>query len=317
MKKYKRTGGFRPRSTLFDDPLVIVQDTKRKRSRDNSDSSSDLEDSTIREIKSLKPNFTDKPLETYKERSNLTLEQNEELEAKLRQFEKEDLEIQDLDHEETEDFVNESEQTVREKYSKKNFEPPHLNRSQLMKEADKHVHIVPQILNGVIDSYFYSLAKEVKESSGHEILTGKVHHSVDWSKFSTGYIGPKRTIAVAMHIKSVYSKILEETLKKSSVVSFWSLESFNLYVLAPEVISRIVMDQMDLSLKDSLNLMELTADYGKYIMDRIPFEDILPELSSDDEACHQELSDDNASHEKPLDEDIPTDASSSPIGTVW
>lgn len=183
-----------------------------------------------------------------------------------------------------------------------------------MAEVEKHVHIVPQILNGLIDSYFYSLAKEVRENSSHEILTNKVHHSIDWSKFSTGYIGAKRTIAVAMHIRSLYSRILEETLKKSSVVSFWSLESFNLYVLAPEVISRIVMDQMDLTLKESINLMELTGDYGKYIMDKIPFEDTILDLVSDEES----------SEEKPLDQEIATDGSeeiadgsSSPIGTVW
>ncbi|GMF57586.1 unnamed protein product [[Candida] boidinii] len=60
---------------------------------------------------------------------------------------------------------------VREKYSKKNFYPKLLNKNELIKETEKYMKIIPEILNGDLPSYFYAEAEKVYNNSHRTMIT--------------------------------------------------------------------------------------------------------------------------------------------------
>ncbi|GMF03563.1 unnamed protein product [[Candida] boidinii] len=59
-------------------------------------------------------------------------------------------------------------------------------------------------------------------------------------------------------------------MKTNKIIRFWSTINFNLYVLTPEIISRITKNEFRLKeIDDSYDLMELTSDYGWFVADNI------------------------------------------------
>lgn len=158
---------------------------------------------------------------------------------------------------------------VKAKYSKKKFYPKLMNKKELIKETEKYMKIIPEILNGDLPSYFYAEAEKICNNSHRTMITDDEIISLNKNKY-TGYMGSKRSAIVSNVITNEFGGLLNEKMKTNKIIRFWSTINFNLYVLTPEIISRITKNEFRLKeIDDSYDLMELTSDYGWFVADNI------------------------------------------------
>ncbi|ODQ80358.1 hypothetical protein BABINDRAFT_161308 [Babjeviella inositovora NRRL Y-12698] len=169
-----------------------------------------------------------------------------------------------------EDVFDQEVAKTEKKYTLKKIPIP-LSEKALLKRLAPHLSLVPQILAGSQTSYFYSLARDIQDRSSNEEITLKEFSSLQISKlFSCGYIGPKRQTIAFLAIQKRYSAELLAAYSKNSTLRFWSIDSFASYVLANELLCRLVIEDYKCSEDQAYAVMESTADYGKYIADRVP-----------------------------------------------
>lgn len=158
---------------------------------------------------------------------------------------------------------------TREKYENHNFPLPQ-SKKGLKRRIEPLLEVVPRLLAGEEDlSIFYNLAHEQYKSLPHLTMTSRETFEIPFQKYVAGYYGLLRQNFVSMLIQAKYGDLLRKSRNKT--VLYWSPDMFATYVLANEIILRLVMEDMEMSKLQAESFLQKTADYGTYIADEIEF----------------------------------------------
>jgi hypothetical protein len=177
------------------------------------------------------------------------------------------------DFEEFDEEVNMQKQirVVGKKYKDKTY-PGSLSHDELVARSQNHLGCVPLILKGELVSMYYAEAAEIRKRSSSLTASNTEFNRIEFSRFTIGFYGLKRQAVLAQLIAEKYKDEIQETLRKNKTMEWWSKSSFVLYVLAPEVATRIAAEELSIDLDDAADLFLETIDYGKYITDLAPIE---------------------------------------------
>lgn len=163
--------------------------------------------------------------------------------------------------------------SLKEKFQKFDIPPPTSSKRTLKSRVMKHKAIIPDILNGSIASHYYNLANQQYKSSNNSSMTTEDNWQINWSKFIGGYYGLKRQQFIALILLSEFKLLIQNV--KNATVNYWNYNQFTTYVLANEIIIRLVMEDMGYSQSKAELFLEDTQDYGQYITDTVPLVDDL------------------------------------------
>ncbi|KAG0682618.1 Restriction of telomere capping protein 4 [Pichia californica] len=131
----------------------------------------------------------------------------------------------------------------------------------------KYRKVLVDILNGEIGSFFYTEAKVLQQSSPMMSIKGDEIHNLPKHRFY-GYIGAVRGFHIGKMIEndSFLNELLREKMRYSDVIKFWGINNFSQYVLAPELIAHLILDEGKLEdLDEAYDIMEDTNDYGMFV----------------------------------------------------
>lgn len=157
---------------------------------------------------------------------------------------------------------------TEEKYSNKNFKPKRYTKKQLLDKIKPYFGILAKILDGEIDSYFYTIAQHEMNKSKFNTIQAFEFSNLPLNKLQCGFLGKKRSMIVKQKIYLKFETKLANSQDK--LLQWFGADNFTTYVLLPEIISFMIKDDFKLSSIDkAIDLMELTTDYGLYIMDKI------------------------------------------------
>lgn len=163
--------------------------------------------------------------------------------------------------------------TVREKYIKRTFPLPQ-SKAKLKEKVGKHLEVIPKILAGEEElSFYYTLASDQRKQLLHLVMTLDERWDIKWEKYVAGFYGLKRQNFVASLIQAKYLHLLMKLTNKT--VRYWGPDMFATYVLANEIILRLVMEDLDLEKDLAEKLLKDTVDYGCKLADEKKFEDDL------------------------------------------
>ncbi|CDO92782.1 unnamed protein product [Kluyveromyces dobzhanskii CBS 2104] len=169
---------------------------------------------------------------------------------------------------------------VRQKFMKKYDIPPVLFLSELESRVNKHISICDAILTGEVPSLYYTMAKSVQKQSCREVITNEELRDLNILKFTAGYFGSRRQAIVGMLILEIYGERLRKN--KNPVVSFWGPYDFSQYVLAPEVLCYLCMEDFKLTkIEDAWDITQATIEFGTMVADMNPLE--IYEITTEEE----------------------------------
>ncbi|KAI5957776.1 RTC4 [Candida theae] len=161
---------------------------------------------------------------------------------------------------------------VLQKYKSKGIPPPIKTRSELIRRAQKHFGCIEPILKGKeTPSVYYERAKEQQRSSPHETMTAKEQTKIDWESFYGGYYGFQRQSIIGKEITKA-CKLALNRCRMNPAISYWTIPSFAIHVLANEVIIRLIMEDLKLDYDDAERFCEKSTDYGIVIADKVEIE---------------------------------------------
>lgn len=162
---------------------------------------------------------------------------------------------------------------VREKYNITKFPLPK-SKAKLKQRVDAHIDIIPKILAGENElSFYYTLALDQRKLLKHSTMTLEERWDIEWAKYIGGYYGLQRQLFISTLIQNKYSELLSKSSNKT--VKYWTPDMFATYVLANEIILKLVMEDMDVLKPEAEKLMKDTIDYGCKIADDEEFQDDL------------------------------------------
>lgn len=155
---------------------------------------------------------------------------------------------------------------IDEKYKGKTYNGS-LSYKELEREFEKHRSCVLQIIKGEIVSAYYAQAAEIVKKSSSTTASQEDFNNIRLSEFTIGYFGIKRQATIAQFISREFKQELQRSTLTNATVSWWSKDSFVLYILAAEVAARIAAEQLNIDVLDVYDLFAETVDYGKYVTD--------------------------------------------------
>lgn len=165
---------------------------------------------------------------------------------------------------------------VRQKYVKYQLSVPTVLKSELKKNTERQLPLIKRILHGKHKvSIFYEMAKQKQAASEHQTITSVEKLDIDWRRFCGGYYGFKRQYYIASVIENALRNTLRNSESRNRTIEYWTIPSFTAYVLANEVIIRLVMKDMDYKYDDAEALVLETSEYGYVVSDSIELEDDL------------------------------------------
>lgn len=175
--------------------------------------------------------------------------------------------------EEVDEQANEVKQQaiVKRKYGNEEF-PGTLSLGEIEQKANQHMDCIPKILDGRLDSTYLQKAKVFMHDSGATILSNADLQRPSFKQFFSGFYGLKRQGAIANLIRRKYHKLIKEKAEHNRVIQFWSIDTFTLHILAPEVAARMAAEDMSISIDEAIRVLDRTVDYGQYIADLVPCE---------------------------------------------
>lgn len=166
---------------------------------------------------------------------------------------------------------------VKRKYAgkKKYIKQDLIQKVEHIREiVEKYRAVVIDILEGQIGSYFYNEAKKLQQASPLMTIRGEDISNLPKERFY-GYIGAVRGFHIGKAIERdpTLRNLIKEKAKFSKVINFWGVDNFTQYVLAPEVIAHIVLEQGKLEdLDAAYDEMEETNDYGIFVTNTVDIE---------------------------------------------
>ncbi|WPK25419.1 hypothetical protein PUMCH_002732 [Australozyma saopauloensis] len=162
---------------------------------------------------------------------------------------------------------------IRKKYSSKKFSVP-ISKKELKSRVSQVLPIIPKLLEGKEElSYHYTHASEQRKKLPHTTMTSNERWDIPWDRYIGGYYGLRRQTFISTLIQAEYSGLLAKT--KNKTLNYWTQDMFCTYVLANEVILRLIMDDMSLLKAEAEKLMKETVDYGCHVADEEEFADDL------------------------------------------
>lgn len=178
-----------------------------------------------------------------------------------------------------EDLIGNEERVkaTREKYR---VSKPHVrasviqSTSDVRKVVDQYRHVINDILEGQIGSYFYNEAKKLQQRSQlRSIRDDEIRNLPKHTYY--GYIGAVRGFHLGKGLENddaIFS-LLKSKARYSTVIQFYGVANFIQYVLVPEIIAHITLDCGRLQDMDAAyDEMEDCNDYGMYVTNSIPLE---------------------------------------------
>jgi len=196
---------------------------------------------------------------------------NDDVESKIQKMK----ESVDVGHEENMYDNSRRSKEVKLKYERErpSFQPRVLGTAELQSRTEKHIPLLKGILSGHRRSHFYDIARGISQESLHPFITDLELINVSKDRFH-GYYGAVRAHVISAYIIDKLGPLLKEKFHRNRVMKFWRTDYFALYVLASEVIARLVEEDMQFdTLDEAYAEMQRTNDYGLYVMDKIQLED--------------------------------------------
>lgn len=164
-----------------------------------------------------------------------------------------------------------SENPVKEKYKNRRFPLPSSQKA-LKARVKKLLPVIPRILAGDEElSFYYTLALEQRKELPNRTMSSSEQENTEWKRYIGGFYGLKRQHFVSRMVLAKYSEELKKLTNKTIV--YWTPETFSTYVLANEIILRIVAEDEKLLFAKAEKLLKDTIDYGCYVADEVEFED--------------------------------------------
>lgn len=162
---------------------------------------------------------------------------------------------------------------VRAKYAKRTFALPTSKRA-LKARVAKHLPVIPRLLAGEEElSFYYTLAHLQRKGLPHKTMTLAERWDIRWDRYVCGFYGLRRQQFISTLIQAAHNDVLAKSTNKT--IMYWTPDMFSTYVLANEVILRIVGEDTGLDRGAVEKLMRETADYGCHLADEIELEDDL------------------------------------------
>lgn len=162
---------------------------------------------------------------------------------------------------------------IREKYASKPLPLPQ-SKKELKKRVSEIIAIIPSLLDGTEElSYHYTRASEQRKQLKNATMSSNERWDVDWSRYIGGFYGLRRQTFISTLIQTKYAELLSKNRNKT--VLYWSADMFCTYVLANEIILRLVMADTGSSKEEAEKIMKDTVDYGSHIADEETFADDL------------------------------------------
>lgn len=142
------------------------------------------------------------------------------------------------------------------------------NKSNLYKRSKRYLELVPKFLNGSEKmSFFYDLAQLQRNSGAYDTLRQEDKYQINWDDFVGGYYGIKRQFYISNIILNKYNKEITKAAKRNSTIAYWGTDDFTKYVLANEIIIRMAMEDLNISLDEARDIIKKTSEYGSVITD--------------------------------------------------
>ncbi|KAL6451190.1 RTC4 Restriction of telomere capping protein 4 [Candida maltosa Xu316] len=157
---------------------------------------------------------------------------------------------------------------VIRKYKNKNIPKPIPTRVELLKRAEKYIDVIEDIISGKIGtSCYYELAKKQCMESPHETMSNSDKFKIKWDKYFGGYYGFQRQSIIGNYIMDKLESKLIKFSNKNRTASYWNISQFSTYVLANEIIIRLIMEDMELDFDAAESFCQQTTDYGIIVAD--------------------------------------------------
>lgn len=170
---------------------------------------------------------------------------------------------------------------VEARFKSKNIPNLSTSKIQLQTRIGKYLELIPQFLDGSLTmSFFYDLAKVQRDKVPNDTLRQRDKYMINWDDFTGGYYGLNRQFFIASVILSNYKQDLVQKSKKNSTLSFWGIEDFCKFILANEIIIRLVMEDYKCDLAKAEEIVKTTAEYGRVVSDSKELDDDLESKSS-------------------------------------
>lgn len=171
-----------------------------------------------------------------------------------------------------------SRQLVEDKYSTAGLPLPKSKRA-LRLAVQPLLPIVPKLLSGEEpSSIYYTLALQQRRKLPNATMSLQERWDISWVNFIGGFYGLQRQLYISLLIQEQYSDVLRKS--KNKTVAYWLPDMFSTYVLANEIIIRLVMADLDISMAKAEAFLRDTVDYGCHVADEIELQDDLDFESS-------------------------------------
>ncbi|KAG7661499.1 RTC4 [[Candida] subhashii] len=169
--------------------------------------------------------------------------------------------------------------------TKKKFQSYHIpetitSQKELLGRAETYFPIIPKLVDGELKvSSYYQQARIQRKKSQRDVMGADENWSIDWEQYFAGYYGFKRQSIIGGQIAKKFRNRLLNC--DSDTVAYWTVSKFCTYVLANEIIIRMVMDdkrvpnkhytvQEERELRQAAErTMRETVEYGTIVADSI------------------------------------------------
>lgn len=167
---------------------------------------------------------------------------------------------------------------VRDRHMKLYDLPAILYASELIEKATPLMGIVRDMYRGLVDSHYKFQATQACRNSRHGFLSTKEFRNMDLRKFTAGFYGLKRQLRVGEEILRHYKTFLLK--RQGNTMKWWGVADFANYVLAPEVLTSLCIQEMHLggdvydrcTRERAYDLFANTTEFGLTVADSDPLE---------------------------------------------
>lgn len=164
-------------------------------------------------------------------------------------------------------------EAISQKYQAKKFPLPD-SKQKLKDRVAVLLPIIPKLLEGdEVLSYHYTLASEQRKKLKNATMSSDERWDVRWDDYMGGFYGFRRQAFILALIQKKHADLLAKT--KNKTTTYWSTDMFCTYVLANEIILRLIMEDMGLEKNEAEQVMKDTIDYGCHVADTQDFSDDL------------------------------------------
>lgn len=167
---------------------------------------------------------------------------------------------------------------IRQEYREKYALPPVLYRSDLIARVQPLLRLVKDLFKNRIASYYKHEATDAFKTSSNAILSLDEFRSMDIGRFMAGYYGLKRQLSVGEEILRQFKPFLIK--RQGKTMKWWGVADFANYVLAPEVLASLCIQEMALgddiydreTREKAYDIFHNTTEFGLAVADAEPLE---------------------------------------------